>query len=601
MTTLEYAGTEQSLADWGFALESCQVRRPNLAASTFSGVIPGGSLADAPTFAFEAKVILRRMRTGSGTSWSGGYVAFIGYALPPQRSFHGESYAARWDFVNAWYFLQNIPFQQYRASKNLTSGTLEYKPLSELLLFKKLSVTNVLVSLNSGQQITEVLTHANTQAIAAGQTTILLVGNQDSDIDFPSFETKEMMCDEVILKCLQLSPEITCHFDYSTVSGGQPVPTIHFRSRANLTPTSLAVANGIDHRSLDIAPRNDLLVRTVSLFYKITGSYGGNQWVSFVQDKYGPHGANSPSDPDGGLRVLLQTLDLQGTITNLVECKGIVATPVDAAHATTATRLNWWKLKKPSLASDLITDLTIDAASVTVKNDAGAAVSLASFPNELNRAIPEWNEPGYQNKQVAITCKASWTQHADPAHNIPARKYKDREITVRMSISDAVSGDYSTTASIIAGETMPSGIAQKLYTALSVLQWQGQDVRVQSEISNALGTGPVVTLNNKLNLTGGHTAWATMNAQIQQLIEDEGSGQTSISFGPPRHLGAGDLAALFQFGRWRRVWMNPLLMQTAAVGDTAGTVDLSADALKENTSEGSGTHPSAGADWKFSE
>ena len=601
MTTFQYGGTEQSLADWGFALDSCQVRRNNLAASIFSGVIPGGSLADEPTFAFEGKIILRRMRSGSGTSWSGGYVAFIGYAMPPQRSFHGESYAVRWEFANAWYFLQNTVFQQYRANKNLTSGAIEYQPLSELLLFRKLNDTNVLVNLTSGQQITEVLNHANTQAIAAGQSTILLVGNQDSAIDFPSFETKEMMCDEVILKALQLSPEVNCHFDYSTTSGGQPVPTIHFRSRANLTPVSLAVANGIDHRSLDIAPRNDLLVRGVNLYYKVTGSYGGSQWVTFLQDKYGPHGSNSPSDPVGGLRVILQTLDLQGTITNLVECRGIVATPVDAAHATTATRLNWWKLKKPSLASDLITDLTIDPSSVTVKNDSGATVSLASFPNELNRAIPEWNLPGYENHQVAITCKASWTQHADAAHNITARKYKDREITVRLSISDAVSGDYKNTASIIEGETMPTGIAQKLYTALSVLQWEGHDVRVQAEISNALGTGPVVTLGNVINLTGGAAAWATMNAQIQQLIEDEGSGQTSISFGPPRHLGAGDLAALFQFGRWRRVWMNPLLMQTAAVGDTAGTVDLSADALKENTSEGSGTHPSIGAAFKTTE
>ena len=130
-TTLEYGGVEKSLADWGFALESCQVRRNNLAASTFSGVIPGGSLADDPTFAFEGKIILRRKRTGSGTAWAGGYVAFIGYALPPQRSFHGESYAVRWEFANAWYFLQNIAFQQYRATKNLTTGTLEYKPLSD--------------------------------------------------------------------------------------------------------------------------------------------------------------------------------------------------------------------------------------------------------------------------------------------------------------------------------------------------------------------------------------------------------------------------------------------------------------------------------------
>lgn len=600
MTTLTYNGTEKSLADWGFALDSWKTTHPNLATGTCGGLIPDDSLLEKPLFAFEAKVVIRRCRTFTGGAFTGGYVAFIGYAMAPQRSYYGESYATRWDFVNAWYFFENIPFQQYRATKNLTTGALEYKPLSKLLLFRKLSPTYELVTLNSGEQITEVLNHANTQALAAGATTILLVGTQDSAIPFSSYESREIMCAEVILKALQLSPEIVCHFDYTTTSGGQPVPTIHFKARANLTPLALAIANGIDHRGLDISPRHDLVTRGVNLLYEITGSYGGNQWVSYVPDKYGPHGANSPLDPDGGLRVLLQTLELQGTITNLVECRGIVASPVNAAHATTATRLAWWQKKKPALASSLVSDLVIDAASVEVKDESGAAVSLAAFPNELNRAIPEWNEPGYENRHVTITCKANWTQHADLLHHIPARKYKDREIAVRMSISDAVSGDYSTPASVISGEAIPAGIAQKLYEALSVLQWEGRDVRVQAEISNPAGTGPIATLANVLNLTGGHAAWAAMNAQIQQITEDEGSGTTTISFGPPRHLGAGDFAALFQFNRWRRVWMNPALMQTAAVGDTGGTVDLSADALKENTTEGSGTAPVNGAHWKFS-
>ena len=72
MLTLEYDGVEKDLAAWGIDMESVECNFANLSADVFSVTVPVADMTADPLFAFEGAVIVRRGRTGSGTSWSGG-------------------------------------------------------------------------------------------------------------------------------------------------------------------------------------------------------------------------------------------------------------------------------------------------------------------------------------------------------------------------------------------------------------------------------------------------------------------------------------------------------------------------------------------------
>jgi hypothetical protein len=344
----------------------------------------------------------------------------------------------------------------------------------------------------------------------------------------------------------------------------------------------------------------------VAIQYRITGDVDGNVWVVqgvAQKDKYGPNGANHASDPDRGLRVIRQTIDLQGSSTSSVAAS-ITTAVVDANHATDATRLAWWKKKVQWLNSDKLASLVIPATA-TILDDAGATVSLATYPNELTKGqVAPWMS--FTQKWVTITAKASFTKYANATAAgattaaLVTEKALEKELSVRILITDGETGDYSALGSYLAGEDIPTGIAQSVYTSLATLQYQGQDVRIQAEIMNAAGDGPLVHLGHKLNLTGGRVAWETMTAMIQRITEHEMRGETSITFGPAKHIAAGDLAAMFKWNRWRRYWYNPALRETADLGGST-SITLGEDVPKENTADGSGNTKRFGVTGAFEE
>jgi hypothetical protein len=110
-------------------------------------------------------------------------------------------------------------------------------------------------------------------------------------------------------------------------------------------------------------------------------------------------------------------------------------------------------------------------------------------------------------------------------------------------------------------------VAQTIYEQFATLQWEGENVRVVATMAEPVG------LNNLLNLGGGVTAWESMAAIVRTVTEDEGSGEISVNFGPPRHLGARELADLQLFNRWRRTWRNPATISTGESGD-GGEIDM---------------------------
>jgi hypothetical protein len=113
--------------------------------------------------------------------------------------------------------------------------------------------------------------------------------------------------------------------------------------------------------------------------------------------------------------------------------------------------------------------------------------------------------------------------------------------------TNAQSQIYSRLTSETAGEPVPAGLAQALYAAVSVLQYDGALELTEEECSGVGAPGLL------LNLTGGRAEWATMAAQIQRVEEKIDVGQTKITVGPAKHLGHAELTAWLRANRSRRI------------------------------------------------
>jgi hypothetical protein len=143
-------------------------------------------------------------------------------------------------------------------------------------------------------------------------------------------------------------------------------------------------------------------------------------------------------------------------------------------------------------------------------------------------------------------------------------------------------------------EPVPIGLAQVVYEGLSVLHYEGSINTTEQEVSGTVG------LNNTLNLSGtNNAAWATMNAQVQEIAEDVDFGKTTLSVGPPKHLSAAQLVDWIRALRGRIQAEHLNQQQTGqAAGGTTATGSPSGDNVVQgpgDTSGGGVTMPPGGS------
>jgi hypothetical protein len=98
----------------------------------------------------------------------------------------------------------------------------------------------------------------------------------------------------------------------------------------------------------------------------------------------------------------------------------------------------------------------------------------------------------------------------------------------------------------------PAGARSK-NRPLSAFQYRGTMRHEAEELIWATNPSGAPRVGRKLNVTGGQAGWATMGAGIQQVTEDVFSGTTTVTFGPPEHLGPQDLLSLSMLNRRRPV------------------------------------------------
>lgn len=605
--TLLYAGVEKTLQGWDIG-EDDEIELNADTPDKFTITLPNADITNDPTFAFEGVVAVysdRLSATGLPGSFSGGVCEFIGKRVGIGLSSSGSNgMGVTYHFQNAMYDLDNTVFQQVFKQYNGTTHATANFVMAETILFTKFNAFGALINCTTGDTINEVLQYLLDVYTTNGDTLPFQIGTIDPALWLPSYQAKPASCLEVLRKCIELSPDCKFFFDYTTVNGlGNPLPTIHCRKQANLPAANAALwdgANNAGHISIHISRRDDLVARAVRLTYKITNTVDNQQKIQYVVDKYGAHGANNALDPDGGLRVLVETIDLVGfsqtTVKGHLDCE-----PFAGVGGTTATKRAWWASKRGG-EEDIMADTryrfqdevgagtTLVDASVT--DESGAAINLTTYPNRLvDGTFQPWMVRPDRTQVAVIRAvvkttvivtqyDTTATAGSETATNGNALcTYKKKEMTCHIALTNASTGDFTATASVTSSEGVPVGNAQAIYNSLSIIQYESDYLRVDPTQSGG------ITMAHKLNYTNGRGEWTTMNAQIQGIKKNLTHRLLSIRTGPAKHLAINQLMDIFNAFRFRRVWNNPQVRQTGAL-DGGGQSTMASNAPKANTTAG---------------
>jgi hypothetical protein len=587
--TLEYNGTERTLLAWGIALNGLVGSFVNQRADTLRITIPGGNIADAEIFPFEAAIIFRTQRdsaSGDDNSFSNGTVEFSGKRVGEVKDLRPAAQGVAYEFQGPWYDLEHTVYQQPFGSWQ--TGSLTYPFQSELLLFTRLNTTTgVLSFITNGAQMQDVLQFLLDQYSAQSMAEPFQIGTIDPALNLAPLPCKPMMCADTLLKCLELSPDCTVSFDYTYLP-----PKINVKSVYNLTPLTLPIADGVSHKSLRIVPRPDLRPRAVIVNFKITSAIDGVNFIAYAQEKYGPHGANNVADPDAGLRVIVDWIDLLGPASTSVS-QTIKTAPLVATSSQTDLR-DWWKDHDKQFA-DL--RLRMQDAAGTATNfpdltmtdaETGDPVSIVDYPRELvDGTVAPWM--GFNVKRVKVSTVLTYVVYdkvgtsetdADPARGTLVKRFTEKEHHVEITVTNGSTGTYATTASTTTGEDIPADLAQGIWTALDRLQYEGDYVKVQAAINGG------VSMLNTLNLSSGREEWATMNAQIQGIQKDYGYGETAVTIGPAKHLNVTQMMDIFRAWRFRLVTYNSAVRSTGNPGSSSSGTEIAKNTPKKNTMEG---------------
>lgn len=179
-----------------------------------------------------------------------------------------------------------------------------------------------------------------------------------------------------------------------------------------------------------------------------------------------------------------------------------------------------------------------------------------------------------QSAYVTVTAQVSYNYPEDPDDESASALAAfgpddgaldgwDNNATVTVTVigTDAVTQTYSQLSSYTQPEPVPTGLAQVLHDALSLLQYQGTYETVTQEVSQW-------SLGAVLNLAGGRPEWSSMNALLQEIIHDLDNGLTTLKFGPAGHLTLQGLMEQLRANRTRATSSHIKERQSGQPGDT---------------------------------
>ncbi|MGP8200209.1 MAG: hypothetical protein ACLQU4_11985 [Limisphaerales bacterium] len=373
----------------------------------------------------------------------------------------------------------------------------------------------------------------------------------------------------------------------------QTPPQLHIATRDQLTAKNLALT-GITVKN-KIKRRTDLIPAAVHFKYKVAGVYLNAPYDVIINDVaayiggtlvegIGQFGAlvnplTAAALSSGNQTALMaaaktatavvQTLDFQGP--NVSAQSATITTSAvnfgDPAGGGTAPA--FWQSVFPHLVG--VSNLRFFDAThcpVTFTDPmTGAAVNVTDLGYRLpDGQLASWmtNSGTITAKKVRVTAYFAYTENLPGANTVAGSTVGFKEEHCDITLTNAVSGNYSTTPTEIAGEPVPYGLAGYILALESIPQYEGSILVQEQEITD------VCPIGNVLNITGGLTAWTTMDACVQSVRYAD-NGQTEITFGAAKHLGPSQFIARFRNNigpRWYLL-INPNPMNTGASGALA--------------------------------
>lgn len=544
--TLTYGATEKSFAEWGLIRVQRQV--DSQGSDHFAFDIETALATDDPVFPDGAEITIKQ---------PGGAVWFVGRRITnpivgsPELESHGYVFSGPWSYLE-----RRVFFQTWTTGIWGSTGT-EAAYSSKVLLCQSVTGT----TLDTGEMIQEVVAWCTgLNATEYGSAKLQLDTADLPAIDAPYDEATDITCAEAIRRLLRWSPDAVTWFDYTTSP-----PTLKIKRRADLDGATLAVADADVHEGIRFTPRYDLKIPSVRLTYRKTTVVDGEELVRSTVE-IAPGGATGFEE-----KCFSATFDFDGGTVSNVNAD-IVAETVDPSS------LAWWKARDPKLKDPTLSAVSVVSGSDAVVDEVDPMTPVIG--NELTDGqIAEWMD-GVQKGEVA-TAKIAYTRYdrdvsITTVGAVMIDKPSVMTVSHRYQATDLVTDTYSTTIAS-GGEAVPSGLAAQIYSAVSVLHWEGTVSFVELEVTGLANVGEV------LNLTGGRTEWTTMNALIQSVDYDLDNGRTTIHVGPAPFLGPGDLIELLRVNRSRQIHTS-LSVRTLATGGSSGSIAVGKNLPRASTS-----------------
>lgn len=328
-------------------------------------------------------------------------------------------------------------------------------------------------------------------------------------------------------------------------------------------------------QKIDCRARYDLRAPYVKIFYEIENTVQGKAYLEIVEDFYPNPLPTSPLEQFAGPQF---TVNLQGEAIN-------VLTASLACDAINPADPNWWLRRHPKYTpwdpsnpgdnNNPIATFTIDPASIQRKPTDSTKPDQGYTNESRSRSIPAWT--GFKTQHVTFSANAQVTYRN-------GRQPLMVPLAFQCLTTNAVTGEYKAKTVTQYPEPIPTGLAQSIYDAINVLQFEGEVVLQEEEVSGQLLIG------NLFNITGSATAeWAGMNALVQEVTENIDTGQTTVRFGPPKTLSAGELVDLLRVNRFRLIGF-PYSMPISGTpsGGANSELDITADTPEKNSSHAEG-------------
>ena len=561
--TLDDGTTEQTFAEWGISNVALQIQNQSPDFCTFDA--DGVAFDGTESFTYGSTLTIRKGRTKPVDSWTGGEVFFVGRVIEVPRAGQAESESIGYKLAGPWWYLDNLIFEQTWKSWN--NSTEEYDTLSTSHVFLGTTQQNGTIH-NSGAQITEIVQHAITNGAP------MQLGTGFPAQNFPIAEVKDTTCAECVRLVLRWHPDAATWFDYSTSP-----PTFNCKLRSALSAVSVPIGEP-PLASVELVKRSDLQVPYVNLRFERMDTIDDTPRLVVETQT-----AGNTAIKFGGL---VSTINLLGYSINHTSAL-VVNRSIDPTSTT------WWKYRYPWLGDTRVSGLVIEAGSTEMRRSDGVLLDIADWPTELvSGQVAHWMEHG---STALSTVKATVKATAKVTHT-GSVGVDDEHESVEVLTANIVALNvgslgtngrtFSTLASYEEGDTAPTGLAQSLFNALSVVHYEGSIVLVEedcgdylrSSVAGTLGIGCVI------NLTGGHADWSTGNAMVQSVTMVLDSGTTTMQVGPPSHLGPQDLAQLTLINRRRWRYTAPAIRTSGELLDGGHGIELGSEVAETDSTSG---------------